>query len=63
MGGQTCTENLEHDTDPNTNGKDPYPWLDPEDPRKMTDTDIIKKYVDLSESCLSDKGKENVCVT
>ena len=35
------TENPEHDTNPNTNGIDPYPWLDPEDSRKyMNDADI-----------------------
>ena len=37
---------------------DPYPWLDPADPRgKMTDDQIIHKYVDLSESCLNKKDK------
>ena len=34
-------------------GKDPYPWLDPEDPRrKMTDQEILEKYIDLSDSDL-----------
>ena len=37
---------------------DPYPWLDPTDPRrKMTDEEIIHKYVDLSDSCLNKKDK------
>ena len=56
VGRQTNTENPEHDTNTSTNGEDPYPGLDSEDPRKyMTDTEIIKKYVDVFESCLSDK--------
>ena len=64
VGRQTSTENPEHDTNTSTNGEDPYPWLDSEDPRKyMTDTDINKKYVHLSESCLSDKENENVYLT
>ena len=34
-------------------GKDPYPWLDAEDPRrKMTDQEILEKYIDLSDSDL-----------
>ena len=49
VGRQTNTENPEHNTNTSTNGEDPYPWLDSEEPRKyMTDTDIIKKYVDIS---------------
>ena len=37
---------------------DSYPWLDPTDPRRnMTDEEIIHKYVDLSDSCLSKKDK------
>ena len=64
VGRQTNTENPEHDTNTPTNGEDRYPWLDSEDPTKyMTGTDIIKKSVDLSESCLSDKEKENVYLT
>ena len=32
-------------------GKDPYPWLDRDDPRRdMTDQEILEKYVDLSHS-------------
>ena len=34
-----------------TRGKDPYPWLDDEDPRrKITDQEIFEKYIDLSDS-------------
>ena len=37
---------------------DPYPWLDPTDPRRnMIDEEIIHKYVDLSDSCLNKKDK------
>ena len=37
---------------------DPYPWLDPTDPRRnMTDEEIIHKYVDLSDSYLNKKDK------
>ena len=36
---------------------DKYPWLDPEDERRnMTDREILKKYIDLKNSCL-DKEK------
>ena len=43
--------------DPET--KDPYPWLDPEDPRRqMTDLEIFQNYVDLSDSALSTKQKD-----
>ena len=40
---------------------DPYPWLDPDDVRRnMTDEEIIYKYDDLSQSCLSAKEKDRV---
>ena len=43
----------------NTRGKDPYPWLDADDPRrKMTDQEILEKYIDLSDSDLSSAEKE-----
>ena len=33
-----------------TDGQDSYPWLDKDDPRrKMTDEEILKKYVDLKD--------------
>jgi len=38
---------------------DPYPWLDPDDPRRtMSDSEIIRKLVTLDESELNDKQKE-----
>ena len=40
---------------------DPYPWLDEDDPRRdMTDEEILHQYIDLSESHLTRKGKEEV---
>ena len=34
--------------------EDRYPWLDPNDEqRHMTDKDILNKYIDLDNSCLS----------
>ena len=47
-------------------GDDPYPWLDKDDPRrKMTDEQILKKYVDLKDSNLSAAQKrelENIMI-
>ena len=41
--------------------KDPYPWLAPEDPRRnMTDKEILEKFVDLSDSYLTKKEKEQL---
>ena len=40
---------------------DPYPWLDDDDPRRdMTDEEILHQYIDLSESHLTHKEKEEV---
>ena len=40
---------------------DPYPWLDEDDPRRdMTDEEILHQYIDLSESHLTLKEKEEV---
>ena len=42
-------------------GKDPYPWLDKDDPRrKMTDEEILLKYVNLSDSRLSKSQKREL---
>ena len=42
-------------------GSDPYPWLDKDDPRRhMTDEEILYKYIDLSESHLTECEKEEV---
>ena len=41
--------------------KDPYPWLDKEDPRRnMTDGECLKKYIDLSDSDMSETEKRNL---
>ena len=41
--------------------KDDYPWLDPDDERRyMTDKEILEKYVNLDESCLSKTEKIKV---
>ena len=40
---------------------DLYPWLDEDDPRRdMTDEEILHRYIDLSESHLTRKEKEEV---
>ena len=37
-----------------TNGTDKYPWLDDSDERKyMTEREILDKYIDLENSCLT----------
>ena len=37
---------------------DPYPWLDKEDPRRnMTDGECLKKYIDLSDSDMTEIEK------
>ena len=42
-------------------GKDPYPWLDAKDPRKkMTDQEILEKYIDLSDSDLDPAEKRSL---
>ena len=39
--------------------KDKYPWLDDSDERKyMTDNEILEKYINLDNSCLT--GSEKV---
>ena len=36
------------------NSQDPYPWLEPDDPRrKLTDEQILERTIDLSSSCLT----------
>ena len=40
------------------NNSDPYPWLDPADPRHgLMDEQILDNTVDLSQSCLNSKEK------
>ena len=41
--------------------KEIYPQLDPNDERKyMSDKEILEKYIDLEESCLTVKEKKEV---
>ena len=38
--------------------EDRYPWLDPDDKqRHMTDKEILDKYINLDNSCLSKEEK------
>ena len=40
---------------------DPYPWLDSQDPRRdMSDEEILRKYIDLSQSILNESEKEEL---
>ena len=39
---------------------DKYPWLDPDDKRRhMTDAEILRLRINLENSLLDEKGKEN----
>ena len=41
--------------------KDNYPWLDPDDDRRhMIDREILEKYINLNNSCLSKEEKIKV---
>ena len=41
--------------------KEKYPWLDKSDERKyMSDEEILRKYINLDNMCLSRKEKEEV---
>ena len=41
--------------------KDNYPWLDPDDDRRhMTDREILEKYINLNDSCLSKEEKMKI---
>ena len=41
--------------------EDKYPWLDPDDEqRHMTDKEILDKYINLDNSCLSREEKKRV---
>ena len=41
--------------------EDRYPWLDPDnEQRHMTDNEILDKYIDLDNSCLSKGEKKEV---
>ena len=41
--------------------QDPYPWLEPDDPRRnLTDEQILDRTIDLSTSCLTNREKCNL---
>ena len=54
----TCTDTITDDT--NVPAKDDkYPWLDPDDKRRhMADAEILRHTLNLEDSLLDDKGKE-----
>ena len=54
----TCTELLIDDMNKST-PDDKYPWLDPDDIRRnMTDKEILQMKLNLKDSVLDEKGKE-----
>ena len=54
----TCTELPADDTNKSTSD-DKYPWLDPDDIRRnMTDKEILRMKLNLKDSVLDEKGKE-----
>ena len=56
----TCTELPVDDTNKSTSD-DKYPWLDKDDIRRnMTDTEILQMKLNLKDSILEEKGKEEL---
>ena len=54
----TCTDTITDNTNVPTKD-DKYPWLDPDDKqRHMTDAKILRHKLNLEDSLLDDKGKE-----
>ena len=54
----TCTDPITDDTNVPTKN-DEYPWLDPDDKRRhMRDTEILRLKLNLEDSLLDEKGKE-----
>ena len=54
----TCTDTITDDTNVPTKD-DMYPWLDPDDKKRhMTDAEILRHKLNLEDSLLDDKGKE-----
>ena len=52
---------LEKDQLDSETEKDPYPWLDLEDPRRdMSDEQILEKFIDLSDSDLDPSEKDTL---
>ena len=45
--------------EPALGNQDPYPWLDPQDPRRFQiDRELLEQLIDLSDSCLTPLEKE-----
>ena len=58
----TCTE-LPVDNTNKSTSDDKYPWLDPDDIRRnMTDKEILQMKLNLKDSVLEKKGKEEFLV-
>ena len=56
----TCTELPVDDMNKSTSD-DKYPWLDPDDIRRnMTDKEILQMKLNLKDSVLEEKGKEEI---
>ena len=56
----TCTELSVDDTNKSTSDER-YPWLDPDDIRRnMTDKEIFQMKLNLKDSVLDEKGKEDL---
>ena len=54
----TCTDTITDDTNVPTKD-DKYPWLDPDDKRRhMMDAEILRLKLNLDDSLLDEKGKE-----
>ena len=54
----TCTDIITDDTNVSTKD-DKYPWLDPDNKRRhMTDAEILRLKLNLEDSLLDEKGKE-----
>ena len=65
QGNTQLADRNEHEDDDKelskTRSKDPYPWLDADDPRrKMTDQEILEKNIDLSDSDLNSAEKRSL---
>ena len=57
MGQKSPQENTKYSKDDKK--KDPYPWLDENDPRRhMTDKEILERTVNLSEACSTERQKQ-----
>ena len=58
----TCTDTITDDTNlPTKDNK--FPWLDPDDKRRhMTDAEMLRLKLNLDDSLLDDKGKQEFLI-